>query len=174
MRLHDVREGILMASPRIIRAHRARIAWANTSRVPDDEVVAALRALAKELPGALDGYLVRVKHTRQFDRGWHRSGIYTDALPPGRWRGTISVMTPGPQVTGDEWLDTLAHEAKHAEQRTSGKMHSQKRERQSQRNAVAFASWFVEQHRNRCLWAGTWRERDCAAPACPVHGLVTA
>jgi hypothetical protein len=21
-----------------------------------------------------------------------------------------------------------------------------------------------------CLWAGTWRERDCAAPECPVHG----
>lgn len=133
-----------MARPRILRAHRARIAWTNTSRVPDDEVIAALRALARELPGALDGYVVRIKSTRVCGRGWHHHAVYGSDLPAGRWRGTISVMTPPGSA---RWLDTLAHEAKHAEQRTSGTYDRQRQERQLEHNARAFAAWFVEQHR---------------------------
>lgn len=137
-----------MAKHRILRASGARIAWTNTSKVPDEHVKVALRVLAKELPGALDGYLVHVKNTRNWDRGWHYHGVATiGVLPKGRWRGTITVLTPGPRFTGLEWLNTLAHEAKHAEQRTSGTHRRQKRERNCEKNACAFASWFVDHYR---------------------------
>jgi hypothetical protein len=119
----------------------------NTSAVPDADLRAAIRALGRELPGALDRYLIHVRRS-DWDCGRIHYGVtYTDHPDvPWRGRGTIVVRTPGPQHTGTQWVNTLAHEAKHAEQWASGVYRRQRRERQGEPNACAFAAWFRREH----------------------------
>lgn len=135
-----------MKRHRILRAHRARIAWTNTSQVPDDELVAALRALARELPGALDGYVVHVTGTPRWARGWHYSwrpdATNMDGLVRSEWRGGLIIVRT-PNAHHETWVDVLAHEAKHAEQAKSRTLPRLKRERQAHRNALAFDAWFT-------------------------------
>jgi hypothetical protein len=98
----------------VLRTNRQRLAWTNTSDVPDDEVVYGLRFVAKEVD--LDRTVFHFKHLGPRRRTFGRTyktvpGIANmDGLVRSEWDYLVVV------TDGDEWFDTLAHEAKHVEQ----------------------------------------------------------
>jgi len=123
---------------RIVRVNGQRIAWANTSLLPADEIVAALRFMAGEVN--LDRTVFHFKRMGPRRRTYGRAyngipGIANlDGLDLDEWRylAVVAVHT--------NWFETLAHEAKHVEQ-------FKRRERVSEVQARAFAAWAVEKGR---------------------------
>lgn len=110
------------------------MAWTNTSTIPDEEVVRAIRAVAKEID--LDRTVIHVKHYG-FNR-WSYGMAYPsipsianmDGLDPWDWHYLIT-------VTDASFVSTLAHEAKHVEQFKRGI-------RPSEPPCNAFGAWFEE------------------------------
>lgn len=133
---------------RIIRTQKQRIAWTNTSRIPDEQIVAAIKFVAREVN--LDRVVVHFKKA-----GWRSSlGMAygyipsianLDGLKRAEWRYLITVTD---HYSGEsrnavipmdaEIIDTLAHEGKHIEQYRERKM-----ERREPR-ARAFGSWVAD------------------------------
>lgn len=115
-----------------------RVAYTNTSTIPDLLLVAEIRALAKEID--LDGVIVHAKKNgeRRRSAGYAYDGIpgmaNLDGLAPARWQYLIVVTDCG------DWVDTLAHEAKHIEQFRHGLD-------VSERPANAFAAWWVRKRK---------------------------
>ncbi len=121
---------------RILRTNRQRIAWTNTSRIVDAEIVTALRWLAEEID--LDGTIFHFKRSGERRRTYGRAynGIpsiaNTHGLDRDEWR-YLAVVSDG-RGLDSEWFITLAHEAKHIEQFKQG-------QRGSEPPAKAFATW---------------------------------
>jgi hypothetical protein len=109
---------------RVTRVTGGQVAWTNTSSIPDADVLAAIRFVAKEVN--LHRVVIHVKRAGYSRRTYGRAywGIpriaNTDGLRRGAWHYLITVTDMDGYVT---FLSTLAHEAKHIEQyreRTSG------------------------------------------------------
>jgi hypothetical protein len=101
---------------RIIRTNGQRIAYTNTSSIPDDELRAAIKWVAREVN--LDRVVIHAKRAgkRRFTCGCAYSAIpiiaNLDGLKPWQWDYLVIVT----DARGEDWFDTLAHEAKHVEQ----------------------------------------------------------
>lgn len=123
-----------MKRHRIIRSKRQRIAYTNTSTIPDADLVAALKWLTGEVN--LDRVIVHAKHAGRGRRSWGMAynGIpavtNADGLTWWDWDYLITLTDAG----GDRWRDTLAHEARHIDQFRRGATNFE-------RDARAFASW---------------------------------
>jgi len=123
---------------RVIRTRGQRIAWTNTSGIPDDKIVAAIKFVAAEVD--LNRTVV---HVKKFGRGTSDGCAYgyipsianLDGLKRREWRYLITVRDYGGFLNT---LHTLAHEAKHIEQYRERKL--QRREQRSN----AFAAWVTE------------------------------
>lgn len=122
---------------RILRTNRQRIAWTNTSEIPDAELVAAIKWLAHDVN--LDRVVIHAKHAGPLrsSYGIAYAGIpgvtNLDGLKPWEWDYLITT-TDG---RGTSWRNTLAHEAKHIEQYREGV-------RRGEVAARAYASWAAE------------------------------
>jgi hypothetical protein len=111
---------------RIIRTRGQRIAWRNTSRIPDAELVAAIKYVAQHVN--LDGVVIHAKRHGYNRRTLGRAYGYLprvtnlDGLRRVQWRYLVVITdhySPGsdkPVPMDEAILDTLAHEAKHVEQ----------------------------------------------------------
>lgn len=122
---------------RVIRTNRQRIAYTNTSPIPDADLVAGIKWLAREVN--LDRVVVHAKKSGERRRSYGRaysaisSIVNLDGLKPREWTYLI-VVTDG---RGEDWFVTLAHEAKHIEQFRLGLKVSELPPR-------AFAKWATE------------------------------
>lgn len=129
-----------MKRHKIIRTNRQRIAYTNTSTIPDAELVAAVKWVAREVN--LDGVVIHAKHAGQWRRTYGRAysvipGVANlDGLKPREWEYLIVLS----DARGDDWFVTLAHEAKHVEQFRLGLAISEL-------PARAFGQWAAEARR---------------------------
>jgi len=132
---------------RIVRRNGQRIAWANTSRIPDAEIVEAIKFVADEAD--LDGVVVHVKglgdRARRLGRAYsHVPSIANlDGLKRREWRYLIIVAERGEQLTARA-VNTLAHEAKHVEQFRRGTFRRERKARHAETQCNAFGAWVQE------------------------------
>jgi hypothetical protein len=151
-----VPEGDIVKRPhKIIRTGGQRIAWTNTSDLPDADLVEAIKLVATEVD--LDRVVVHFKH------GGDRSGRYgrcyghlpeianLDGLVRREWRYLIIVSDAGSPKgkLGPRTVNTLAHEAKHVEQFRRGTMRRECRARNCEAQARAFGAWLAERWETR-------------------------
>lgn len=132
-----------MKAHRVIKLARAagagRVAYTNTSRIPDAEVVRELRALAHDVDISRTVFHFKrlSPHSRTYGRAY--DGIppiaNLDGLRRGDWRYLVVVRD------SSAWVWTLAHEAKHIEQ-------YRERKPRSEVAAEAYAEWWVERRRS--------------------------
>ena len=140
----------------IIRTNRQRIALANTSRIPTDELVAAIKFLAKQTD--LDRTVIHVKkHGRARRWGLAYRAIPSianlDGLRRHEWRHLITMSDhyawsivngelkrPKMIRLNSEIFHTLAHEARHI---ADYKHHGRLRGRGWEDRANAFAAGMV-------------------------------
>jgi hypothetical protein len=137
-----------MANHKIIRRNGQRIAWTNTSRIPDDEVVAAIKFVADEIN--LDRTVVHFKKLSQRSGRYGRAygGIPSianlDGLKRHEWRYLIVATDHFCSQMSKNALRTLAHEARHIEQFRTGTIRKAKKQRQCEAQARSFGDWAAE------------------------------
>lgn len=142
-----------MKQHRIIRTKGQRIAWTNTSRIPDDEIVAAIKFVAAEAD--LNATVIHFKRSTDRSSRWGRAygGIPSianmDGLVRGEWRYLIVATDHHESTATASVLCTLAHEAKHVEQFRRGTFRRERRARNCEAQARAFGDWV----------ASSWKER---------------
>lgn len=123
-----------------------RVAFTNTSRIPDKTVVSAIRLLAHHID--LSGVVVHVKSGDGTRSTWGRAydGIpyiaNLDGLNRWEWRYLIV-------VTDGAFISTLGHEAKHIERFREG-IDRKARARHGRRTGMedacnAFGEWFRQE-----------------------------
>lgn len=126
-----------MRPHRILRVTGGKVAWTNTSRLTDAQVLAALRFVAREV--SLDRCVVHVKRDGQrratYGRAYPKipSIANTEGLLRGQWRYLIVATDSGGCL---DFLETLAHEAKHVEAYRRGG-------RNGEAACRAFGAWVV-------------------------------
>ena len=128
---------------RIVRTKGQRIAWTNTSHIPDDQIVEAIRFVAAHAD--LDGVVVHCKHAGDYRRTYGRAynGIPSIAnldgldLADDDWQYLIVFTDQGHNHMRARTINTLAHEAKHVEQ-------YRRRARPSEPPCQAFGAWVAE------------------------------
>lgn len=131
---------------RIIRTSGQRIAWTNTGRIPDADLIEAVKFVAAEVN--LDKVILHAKRQGDYSRTYGRMYGYIpsiaslDGLVRREWRFLIVVRDHGGSFTG--FLSTLAHEAKHVEQ------HRERKLTRKEPRARAFSDWIVDR----------WQERE--------------
>lgn len=127
----------------IVRITGGRIALTNTSPIPDAEVIDAIRFVAREVD--INRVVVHVKKSGPRRRTYGRAyrGIPSmanmDGLRRSQWDYLI-VVTDG---RGENWIETLAHEAKHVEQYRERLRRSEVACRVFQKRIAT--AWFAEQ-----------------------------
>jgi hypothetical protein len=130
---------------RIIRTRRQRIAWTNTSRIPDEQIVAAIKFVAAEVD--LDRVIIHYKKT---NGGRAHLGLAypyipaianTEGLKRHEWRYLITVTDQGRDEMTQRTINTLAHEGKHIEQFRRGTLKREKKNRNCEPQARAFGAW---------------------------------
>ena len=125
------------AKHRIIRTNKQRVAFTNTSPIPDDEIRAAVKWLMHETN--LDGTVIHFKKAGPRRRSYGRaysmipSVANMNGLKRDEWDYLV-VVTDG---RGDNWMRTLAHEAKHVEQ-------FRNKSRVAERPAHIFGQWAAD------------------------------
>jgi hypothetical protein len=126
---------------RILRTRGQRIAWSNTSHLPDSELLEAMRFVAQHVD--LDRVVVHWKHLGRRRRTY---GLAYDCIPeltnldglqPREWRYLITMTDHGLSRICPDIIDTLAHEAKHVEA-------YRERLPRGERRPVHFAAWVAE------------------------------
>lgn len=131
---------------RIVRTGGQKIAWTNTSRIPDDDVADTIAFVASH--ANLDATVIHFKGSGQRSRRWGRAypSIPEIASMHGLARSEWSYLIIAtdhfyPYVTR-EAVDTLAHEACHIEQfRASTDTYRAPR---SEVQCRAFGAWVAE------------------------------
>jgi hypothetical protein len=104
---------------RILRTQGQRIAWTNTSQIPDSELLEAMRFVAQHVE--LDRVVIHWKRMGRRRRTYGMAYPYIpsitnlDGLRRGEWRYLITCTDHGLRRISEEVVDTLAHEAKHVE-----------------------------------------------------------
>jgi len=127
----------------IVRITGGRIALTNTSPIPDAEVIDAIRFVARQVD--MDGVVVHVKKCGERRRTYGRAYpsipriANMQGLKRVQWRYLI-VVTDG---RGKNWIETLAHEAKHVEQYRERLRRSEVACRVFQKRIAT--AWFAEQ-----------------------------
>ena len=131
-----------MRRHKIIRVSKQRIAFTNTSAIPDADIRKALRWLVADIGIDLDAVVFHFKHagTRRSSYGLAYPGMPGLANLDGLKRWEWSYLVTVTDGRGHDWVRTLAHEAKHVEQFKAG-------QRGSEPPAVAFAAWAAERWR---------------------------
>lgn len=133
---------------RILRTNKQRIAWTNTSRLTDDEVIEALKLTAKY--ANLDRTVVHVKSMGERRRSYGRAyyGIPLEAnltgLEAREWRYLIIVTDHGQNRLTRSIVDTFGHEARHIEQHRSGRLRREKANRNCEAQCRAFGAWLAD------------------------------
>lgn len=126
---------------RVTRVTGGRVAWTNTSKLTDAQVLAALRFVAKEV--SLDKCVVHVKRDGErratYGRAYAQipSIASMEGLRRGQWWYLIVATDGGGYLN---FLDTLAHEAKHVEAYRRGR-------RNGEAACRAFGRWVVQRFR---------------------------
>jgi hypothetical protein len=132
---------------RIVRLKgRSRCAFTNTSKLADEEIKTALRAIHSEL--SLDRVVVHFK--TMGERRWSFGRAYAGipgvmnrrGLSVADWDYLITIAVDDDPI---RWVHTLAHEAKHIDQYRQ--RHYRGRGREAACNA--FADWFMRE-----CWSG--------------------
>ncbi|HKB40478.1 MAG TPA: hypothetical protein VKD72_28900 [Gemmataceae bacterium] len=127
---------------RIIRTRGQRIAWTNTSRIPDKELIEAVKFVAAEVD--LDKVVIHFKAMGDDSATYGRAygGIPTianlDGLKRHEWRYLIIVRDQGIGQVSPRFINTLAHEGKHIEQ-FRGRNYTSREPR-----ARAFGAWVAD------------------------------
>jgi len=131
---------------RILRTRGQRIAWTNTSRLPDEQVIEAMKFVAVEAD--LDAVVIHWKK----DGGRRRSyGMAYPEIPyianvadlyrrrPTiiAWRYLITLTDQQHEEITPRIVNTLAHEAKHIEQFRLD-------QRPSETPCIAFGAWVAD------------------------------
>lgn len=141
---------------KIIRTGGQKIALMNTSRIPDKEIVEAIKFVAKEI----DLNKVVIHFKKDSDRA-RRAGRAYYAIPEianmnglkrWEWRYLIIVADGFKSTVTHSVMDTLGHEAKHIEQHRRGILRREKRNRNCEAQCNAFGGWIAdiwEEHRDR-------------------------
>lgn len=123
---------------RVTRVTGGKVAWTNTSSLSDQQVLAALRFVAKEV--SLDRCVVHVKRdgvrSRRAGTAYQHipSIANMDGLIRGRWSYLIVASDFGGYLY---FIGTLAHEAKHVEGYRRGR-------KNGEAACNAFGAWVVE------------------------------
>lgn len=144
---------------RIVRSNGMRLAWTNTSRIPDADIVAALKFMAG-LGVDIDKTVFHFKrHGLRAGRlGTAYRNIPWEANLNGlrryEWRNLVTVSdhyhaiivngkasASAPIRMDADIFDTLAHECKHVE---DFRLHRDKPRVQWERKARAFAEWATD------------------------------
>lgn len=133
---------------RIIRTKGQKIAWTNTSRIPDDQLVAAIKFVAAEVD--LDQGVIHCTKDNGGRGTYGRAYPYIPAianlvgLDPYEWRYLITFTDQGSDEMKPRVVNTLGHEGRHIEQFRTGTIRRAKRERQCEAQARAFGEWVAE------------------------------
>jgi hypothetical protein len=126
---------------KIIRTLGQRIAWTNTSHISDQEVVAAIKFVAREVD--LNKTIIHFKHMGRYRRTYGMAywGIPSianlDGLKRSEWRYLISMTDRGEKKLTDGVIFGLAHEGKHIEQ-------YRERLSRSEVRCNAFGAWVAD------------------------------
>ena len=134
---------------KIVRTGGQRIAFTNTTKIPDAEIRAALKFCAKEID--MDGVVAHFKKAGDFRRTWGRAYPYIpditnmNGLNRWEWKYLIVVTDHGHDHLSLGMMDTLGHEAKHVEQYRRGTIRREKKNRNCEAQCRAFGGWLARQ-----------------------------
>jgi hypothetical protein len=143
--VHEQGGTTAMKNHRIIRTQGQRIAWTNTSRIPDEQIVAAIKFVAREVD--LDRVII---HYKRDNGGRANYGLAYPYIPTianlsglkrSEWRWLITVTDQGSSSVHKRVVNTLAHEGKHIEQFRRGTFRRERRARNCEAQARAFGGW---------------------------------